>query len=190
MLTASELRAGLAVRIDGALYKVIEVVNHAGQGKMGGFTHARLRHVETGTMRERRFRLDEPVEEIVPQRQSLQFLYKDEQFNHFMDPETFEQVDVENARLGRAAAYLTEGMVVPVDFVAGQAIGIVMPDVIEVKVAETAPATRSQGGQTVWKEAVLDNGLKIMVPPFIAAGEAVRIDVEHGNYIERAHRGK
>ncbi len=190
MLTASELRAGLAVRIDGALYKILDVVNHAGQGKMGGFTHARLQNIETGTTRERRFRLDEAVEEIVPERRTLQFLYKDEAFSHFMDPETFEQVDIENERLGRAAAFLTESMVVPIDLVAAQAVGIVMPDVIEVKVIQTAPASRSQGGQTVWKEAVLENGLKIMLPPFIAPGETIRMDVERGTYIERAHKGR
>lgn len=74
MVTASELRVGLAVRIEGTLYKVIEVTHHAGQGKMGGFTHAKLRHLETATTREWRFRSDEPIEDITPERQSLQFL--------------------------------------------------------------------------------------------------------------------
>lgn len=102
MLIASQLRAGSAVRIDGALYKVIEVTHHAGQGKMGGSAHVKLRHLETGTIREWRFRPDEPVEDIAPERQNLQFLY--------------------------------------------------------------------------------------MVPPFIAMGEMIRVDVERGTYVERAHK--
>ena len=190
MPMASELRAGFAVRVQGALYKVIEVTHHAGQGKMGGFTHAKLRHVETGTTREWRFRVDEPVEDITPERQNLQFLYKDDRLSHFMHPETFEQMDIENARLGRAAGFLAEGMTVPVEFVDAHPIGVVMPDVVEMKVADTAPPARSHGGTNVWKEAMLENGVKIMVPPFIAAGEAIRVDVEQATYVERAHKRK
>ncbi len=188
MVIASELRAGLAVRLEGALYKVLEVTNHAGQGKMGGFTHVKLRNLGTATMREWRFHPEDPVQEIVPERQSLQFLYKDAAMSHFMNPETFEQVDIENGRIGRAVNFLVEEMIVTVEFVDGSPIGVLMPDVIEVKVAETAPPVRTHGGSNVWKEARLDNGLKIMVPPFIAAGEVVRVDVEHGTYQERAHK--
>ncbi len=188
MLMASELRAGVAVRIEGALYKVIEVTNHAGQGKMGGSTHVKLRNLKTSTMREWRFHPEDPVQEIAPERKPLQFLYKDDTASHFMDPETFEQLDVENAQLGRAADFLVEEMVVTIEFVDGWPIGALMPDVIEVKVADTAPPVRTHGGSNVWKDARLENGLKIMVPPFIAPGEVIRVDVQHGTYQERAHK--
>jgi elongation factor P len=188
MLVASELRVGLAVRIQDALYKVVEVSHHAGQGKMGGVTHAKLRHLETGTTREWRFRADGPVEDITPERQNLQFLYKDDLLSHFMHPETFEQVDIENTRLGRAASFLAEAMTVPVEFVDARPIGIVMPDVVEMKVANTAPPARSHGGTNVWKEAMLETGVRIMVPPFVASGEMIRVDVERGTYVERAHK--
>ncbi len=188
MAIASNLRAGVAVRIEGALYKVIEVTNHAGQGKMSGFTHARLRNLDTATTREWRFHPEDRVEEIAPERQALQFLYKDDTLSHFMNPETFEQVDIENAQLGRAGNYLVEEMVIPVEFVEGRAVGIVMPDVVEVKIADTAPPVRTHGDSNVWKEARLANGLKIMVPPFIETGETVRVEVERGTYVERAHK--
>jgi elongation factor P len=188
MVIASALRAGLAVRLEGALYKVVEVTNHAGQGKMGGSTHVKLRNLATATMREWRFHPEDAVEEIVPERQSLQFLYKDDTLCHFMNPETFEQVDIEHAQLGRAGSFLVEEMVVPVEFVDGSPIGIVMPDVVEVRVVDTAPPVRTHGGNNVWKEARLENGLKIMVPPFIAAGEAIRVEVERGIYMERSHK--
>jgi elongation factor P len=188
MLIASELRLGLAVRIEGALYKVIEVTHHAGQGTMGGFTHAKLRHLETGTTRERRFRADEPVEDVTPERQNLQFLYRDDRLRDFMHPETFEQVDLENTRLGRAASFLAEAMTIPIEFVEAHSIGIVLPDVVDVKVANTTPPARSHGGTNVWKEARLENGVTIMVPPFIAPGEMIRVDVERGTYVERAHK--
>jgi elongation factor P len=122
------------------------------------------------------------------ERQHLQFLYKDDHQSYFMHPETFEQVEIENRRLGRAASFLADGMTVPVEFVDGRAVAMVFPDVVEARVADTAPPTRVQGGTNIWKEATLDNGLRLMVPPFIAPGETVRVDVERGTYVERAHK--
>ncbi|HSL23505.1 MAG TPA: elongation factor P [Vicinamibacterales bacterium] len=188
MLPASDLRVGLAIRIDGSLYRITELTHHAGQGKMGGFTHAKLRHVESGTAREWRFRSDEPVEDVIPERRNLQFLYKDERLSHFMHPDTFEQVEIENTRLGRAGVFLVEAMIVSVEFVDGRPVGVVMPDVVELKVADTASPARSHGGTNVWKQARLENGMTIMVPPFIASGEAIRVDVDRATYIERAHK--
>ena len=190
MLTASQLRAGIAIRVEGVLYKIVEAEYHSGQGKMGGVAHAKLQNVETGTVRERRFRADEVIEEIVPERQNLQFLYRDEDLSYFMHPETFEQIPVESAVLGRAAAFLVDGMTVPIEFVAGRPIGLIFPDIVDVKVAETAPPAHTQGGSNVWKEARLENGLTLQVPPFIAPGELIRVEVARGTYVERAKTTK
>ncbi len=188
MLTAAELRSGMALRIDGTLYKVVEAEYHGGQGKMGGVAHAKLRNLGTGTMREWRFRSGEVVEQLLPERQSMQFLYKDDESCYFMHPETFDQVPVDNTRLGRAVNFLDEGMIVPVEFVDGQPIGIVFPDIVEIKVTDTAPALHSQGVTNVWKQATLANGMPISVPPFISSGELIRVEVERGVYVERAKK--
>lgn len=188
MLTASELRAGVALRIDGVLHKVIDASYHGGQGKMGGVAHVKLRNLDTGTIREWRFRSDQVIEEVTPERLNMQFLYSDERAGYFMHPETFEQVEVESPRLGRAAAFLREEMVVPVEFVDGQPLGIVFPEIVEMKVADTAPPVHAQGLTNVWKEAVLDNGLTIRVPQFIAPGDWIRVKVEDASYVERAKR--
>lgn len=126
------------------------------------------------------------IEDITPERQNLQFLYKDDRLSYFMHPETFEQVVIENSRLGRAAGFLIEAITVPVEFVDAQPIGIVFPDSVEVKVADTAAA--AHGVTNVWKHATLENGLEILVPPFIARGETIRIDVERGTYMERPRK--
>ncbi len=189
MLTASELRPGMALRIDGTLYKVLDAEYHGGQGKMGGVAHVKLRNLETGTLREWRFRSGETVEPILPERQNMQFLYSDGQSCYFMHPDTFEQVPIDTATLGRAAAFLVEGLVVPVEFVDGNPIGAIFPDIVEIKVADTTPPVHAQGTATnVWKDARLENGQTIMVPPFIAAGETIRVDVERGVYVARAKR--
>jgi elongation factor P len=107
-----------------------------------------------------------------------------------MHPDTYEQVAVEAAVLGRAAVFLTEEMTVPIEFVEGRPIGLVFPDIVDVRVAETAPAAHTQGGSNVWKDARLENGLVLQVPPFIGPGELIRVEVERGTYVERARSQK
>jgi len=190
MVPASDLRAGMAVRLDGTLYKVVAADYRGGSGKMGGVMHARLQNVETGTFREWRFRSDEVLDDVVPERQPMEFLYADETHAYFMHPETFDQVAVDLRRLGRGRQYVKEGDTVPVELVDGRPIGVVLPDIVEVRVVETAPPAHVQGTDNVWKEARLENGDTVMVPPFIAPGETIRVEVETGAYVERAKKPK
>ncbi|MFI5181209.1 MAG: hypothetical protein ACHQPI_07450 [Thermoanaerobaculia bacterium] len=120
------------------------------------------------------------------EKQTLQFLYGDADTSTFMNPVTFEQTAVENALLGKAAAFLTPEMAVPVEFCEGRPIGATVPEILEVRVAKTAAPVHTQGQDSVWKKAVLENGVTILVPPFIAEGEVVRVKVEDATYVERA----
>jgi elongation factor P len=101
-----------------------------------------------------------------------------------MDPVSFEHIALEDARLGPAAAFLEAGAVVPVEFFDGEPIGVVLSDVVEATVAQTAPPFH--GTDNVWKEARLENGVAVHVPPFIAAGDRIRVDLNGGRYVERA----
>ncbi len=190
MVPASDLRPGMALRVEGTLYKVIGAEYHGGGGKMGGVTHAKLRNLETGTLREWRFRGDQVVEEVRPDRQTMQFLYSDAETSYFMHAESFEQVGIENARIGRAVPFLKEEMALPVEFFDDRPMSVVLPDIIEARVADTAPPVHTQGSDNVWKAATLDNGVEVMVPPFIAPGESIRVEVETGKYVERAKADK
>lgn len=190
MLQASELRPGQAIRLEGSLYRVTGADYHGGSGKMGGVMHAKLRNLETGTVREQRFRSDEAVEDVAPERQTLQFLYRDGGLCYFMHPETFEQLEVSAARIGAPVDYLREGQAVSVEFVEGQATGLAFPGVVEARVAETAPPSHGAGGDNVWKDARLENGVHVKVPPFISPGEMIRVDVETASYVERARLDK
>ena len=186
MRTGSDLRPRMTLKVDGALCRVLSADYHGGQGKMGGVMHAKLRDLHTGRERERRFRAEEAVEELQPDRQSLQFLYSEGPFSTFMNPQTYEQVSIDSVRLGKAAAWLTGETVVPVEFVDGEPLGILFPEVAEGRVAQTAAPYHTPGTDNVWKEARLENGVAVMVPPFIDLGEWVRVDVESGRYVERA----
>jgi len=176
----------MTLRVDGVLVRVVSAEYHGGQGKMGGVMHAKLRDLQTGKERERRFRAEEVVEEVQPDRQSLQFLYSDGGVSTFMNPQTYEQVAIDAVRLGKAAAWLREDTVVPVELVDGEPLGIVFPEIAEARVVETAAPYHTPGTDNVWKEARLENGVTVMVPPFIDVGEAIRVDVETSRYVERA----
>jgi len=186
MRTGSELRPRMTLKVDGALCRVVSAEYHGGQGKMGGVMHAKLQDLHTGKERDRRFRAEETVEEVQPDRQSLQFLYSEGAVSTFMNPQTYEQVSIDTARLGKAAAWLTGDTVVPVEFVDGEPLGMVFPEIAEGRVAETAAPYHTPGTDNVWKAAKLDNGVAVMVPPFIDVGETIRVDVETARYVERA----
>ena len=116
----------------------------------------------------------------------MQFLYAEGGVSYFMNPATFEQVAIDDGRLGRAAAWLKEEVTIPVEMFDGEPLGIVFPDIAEGRVRETAAPYHSPGTDNVWKEAMLENGVKVMVPPFIDVDEVIRVDVETGRYVERA----
>jgi elongation factor P len=179
----------MAIRVEGTLYRVTAADYHGGQGKMGGVMHTRLRDLRSGATRERSFRADQMIEDLQTDRQGTQFLYTDGEVSHFMNPETFEQVAIDNEQLGKAAAWLEADRTVPLELFEGEPLDVVFPEIAEASVAETAPPFHRPGTDNVWKDATLDNGVKVMVPPFIDVGERIRVEVETGKYVERA-KGK
>lgn len=185
MITASQLRPGSAIRFENQPYKVLAADYHPGQGKMGGVNHVRLRNLTTGTLWEHNFRAELKLEELPVERQSLDFLYEDGGKCCFMNPDTYEQVELPASVIGEAAKFLEAGMRLPVEFVEGQPLSVVVPDVLEVVIAETAPPVHSQQDST-WKPARLGNGVTIMVPPFIKSGETIRLNLLEMKYMDRA----
>lgn len=185
MVIASELQAGAVIRIEGQIYKVLEVESKAGAAKMGGVVKTKLINMRTGTQWEPHFRPQERLEDLQLDRRTVEFLYAEGETCTFMRPDTFEQIEIPIAVIGPAAAFLQSGMEVPVEFFGDEALSVVLPDIAEARVASTAPASHSQQ-DSAWKEAILDNGLKIRVPLFVDSGEMVRVDVRNGRYVERA----
>jgi len=185
VVIASELRAGMVIRVEGQIYRVLEVEAKAGAAKLGGVVKTRLSNVRTGRQWEPHFRLQERFEELELERHMMEFLYADGDSYTFMRPDTFEQIEVPGAILGLGATFLQPGMELPIEFFEGEPISAVMPEVAESRVSSTAPATRGQQ-DSAWKEARLENGLSIRVPLFIAPGEVVRVEVKTGHYVERA----
>jgi elongation factor P len=185
MVLASQLRPGMAIRFEGQDYKVVAAQYHPGQGKMGGATHARLRNLDTGTFWEHSFRAELKLEEVPLEKQELEFLYADENHYCFMHPETFEQTEIPKSLIAAQAAFLEAGMRLTIEFAKGRPVSVLFPDVLEVKVADTAPPTHQQQ-DTNFKPARLENGVEVMVPQFVKTGDAIRLDLQNLRYMDRA----
>jgi len=189
MLTASELAEGMVVRVEGQVYRILKVEAKAAAAKLGGGVKAELSNVKTGRLWEARFRPQERLEDLQVERRNLEFLFHAAGASTFMDPNTFEQLEVADEILGPAVNFLQSGAVVPVEFFEGAPISAMLPDIVEARVIQTAPPSHSQQ-DSAWKEATLENNVTIRVPLFIAPDEWVRVDLRTGRYLERVHNDR
>ena len=184
MITASQLRTGMVIKYEGQQYKVLAADYHPGQGQMGGATHVRLQNLSTATFWEHSFRADLKLEEIPVDRNTLDFLYADADQCYFMNPESYEQTEIEKSVVGPQAEFLLPGMKLDVEFVEGRLVRVLFPEFVQVSVADTAPPIH-QKQDSAFKPAKLENGVKIMVPLFIKTGDKIRVDLQAMKYMDR-----
>ena len=189
MVNAAQLRPGMAIRYEGQIYKILACEYHSGQGKMGGVSHASLRNLSTGALWEHSFRAELKLEEVPVEKRPLTFLYSDQEQSYFMNPTSFEQVEIENGIIGQQMRFLEPDMHVSVEFVEDRPVSVLFPDIIEVRIAETPPPVHSQQDNT-WKTARLGNGITVMVPQFVKSGDLIRLDVASLRYVDRARPGQ
>lgn len=184
MVLASDLRSGMAVRYEKQAYKVMEAEYHPGQGKMGGQTHVRLKNLDTGTLWEHSLRADLKLEEVPLERKAMDYLYSDADAAYFMDPESYEQMAVPLAIIGPQANFLLPEKRFPVEFVNERPVSVQFPELMEVRIADTAPPAHQQV-DSAWKAAKLENGVEVKVPQFIKTGDAIRLDLVTLRYVDR-----
>jgi len=184
MLTAADLKHGTVIRVEGQIYRVLEAEAKAGAAKLGGVVKTKLSNVRSGHLWEPHFRPQERLEEVQLERRILEFVFASGDTCTFMSPQTFEQVEVPKSVLGPAEKFLQSGMQLPVEFFEGEPLSVSFPEAAEVRVAQTAPPAHAQQ-ETAWKDALLENGLRVQVPMFVAPGEMVRVEVSTGRYLER-----
>jgi len=184
MILASEIKPGIALTIDGRLYRVLEVAHHSGTGQMAGFVLLKLQDIRTQHFTERRVKPTDKLEETVLSKRQMEYIYRDEDSFYFMDPETYEQYGIPKAAIGNIERFLKEGLKVTVEMLGEEALGLQFPKVVELKVTLTAPGIRGEQESTM-KPATLENGMEILVPQFVEVGEVVRVDTEKGKYVER-----
>ncbi len=184
-VAASSLRRGAVVDMEGRLYVVLTAENiHPGKGTP--VTQLAMRRISDGVKVSERWRTTEQVERAFVDDRNYTFLYQDGEGYHFMQPETFDQVVVSEDVVGDSASWLQDGMIVTLSTHEEVPIALELPRLVTFEIVETEPAVKNQTASSSYKPAILTNGARIMVPPYIAAGTRVVILTEDGSYQERA----
>jgi elongation factor P len=182
---ASSIRKGNVLEIDGKLCVVIKADNiHPGKGTP--VTHLEMRRISDGVKVTERYRTTENVERAFMEERDLQYIFEDDTGFTFMDPESYDQIPVGKDIVGDSAVYLQEGMMCKVLLHENVPVSIELPQRITVEIVEADPVVKGQTASSSYKPAVADNGLRVMVPPHIAAGTRVVIMTADGSYVERA----
>jgi len=182
---ASSLRKGNVVDLEGKLYVVLQAQNiHPGKGTP--VTQLDMRRISDGVKISERYRTTETVERAEVDDREYTFLYSDGEGFHFMNPQTYDQLVASPDVVGDAHYYLQDGMAVHLSTHEGVPIAIELPRLASFEVVETEPSVKGQTASSSYKPAVLSNGLKTMVPPYIAVGTKIVVLTEDGSYQERA----
>jgi elongation factor P len=174
----------MVILFEGQPCKVMEFRHHT-PGNLRAMVQTRLRNLLTGSSFEHRFRSNDTIEKAMLEQQVMEYLYSDGDMHHFMNSETYEQVAITEEDLGDAAQWLMPGLKIEVEFYNGAPIGIDLPDSLELTVATTEPVMKGATASNSNKPATLENGVTLMVPPFIVEGEKVRVNPSESKYIER-----
>ena len=184
-IQATRLRKGTLVKFNDELYRVMDAT-HLTPGKGKAFVQSRMRNVKAGTLLDHKFRSAEYVERAVLDDREMQFTYRDGDMFHFMDLETYEQVEMAVETLGDSANYLLPEATIKVSLFEDEPVGLDLPLTVDLKVKDTAPAIKGATASAQLKPATLETGLVIQVPPFISNGDTVRVNTETGAYQSRA----
>ena len=184
-IPATQMRPGMIIKHNGELHAVFSV-EHRTPGNLRAFIQAKLRNLRTGAMFEHRFRSPDPIDRVVVDEIPMEFLYNDGDDYYFMNTENYEQTHLKRDTLGDAVEYLTANLQITVSFFDGVAVGIELPQTVELTVVETEPGLKSATASSVTKPAKLETGLTVQVPPFINEGEKIRVDTAEGAYLSRA----
>lgn len=183
-MVVQDLKAGAAFEESGNLFRVLSY-EHVKMGRGSATIKVKVRNVRTGAVVEKGFTNGAQVNAVMLDKREFQFLYKDSENAYFMNPVTFEQVSAPLAVLD-GADFLQEGNNATLESYGEEVIGIVLPPKITLKVAETAPGIKGNSASNMYKDAILENGIKVRVPLFINTGDSVVVDTRDGSYTKRA----
>ncbi|HZU23408.1 MAG TPA: elongation factor P [Terriglobales bacterium] len=183
-IPATQLRPGMIIKHNNDLHSVFSV-EHRTPGNLRAFIQAKLRNLRTGAMFEHRFRSADAVDRVIVDEAEMEYLYNDGSDYYFMNTDTYDQINMSRDVLGGAVDYLIPNIKLNVEFYEGKPIGIELPQTVDMQVVETEPGLKSATASSVMKPATLETGLVVQVPPFINAGEKIRVDTAEGTYMER-----
>ncbi|MEO7132614.1 MAG: elongation factor P [Vicinamibacterales bacterium] len=184
-LLATQLRKGMIVKIENKLYRIFDR-QHVTPGNLRGFVRVKMRNIQNGVMAEEKLRSEDIVERVSLEQKKMQYLYSDNEGYHFMDTDTYDQVQLQPDLLGDMVGFLKAEMNVEVEFYGENPIGIELPQTVDLIVTQTMPAIKGATATNQTKPATLETGVVIQVPPFIGEGDVIRVNTETGEYQTRA----
>ena len=184
-IPATQMRPGMIIKHNNDLHSVFSV-EHRTPGNLRAFIQAKLRNLRTGAMFEHRFRSADAIDKITVDEVQMEYLYDDGDDYYFMNTENYEQTHLTRDTLGDSVDYLIPNLQIKVEFFDGKAVGIELPQTVEMTVIETEPGLKSATASSVTKPAKTETGLVVQVPPFINEGEKIRVDTSEGAYLSRA----
>ena len=184
-INGNAIRPGMVIEHQNRLW-VATKIQHTQPGKGGAYLQVELKNLRDGSRLNERFRSSENVERVRLEQLEYQFIYAEGDMLTFMNTETYDQVSLSKDLIGEAAVYLAEGMEVTIESYDGSPLNVVPPDTAILEVRETEPAGKGQTATASYKPAVLENGVRMMVPPFVAIGDKIVVSIADGTYTKRA----
>jgi elongation factor P len=184
-ITGNEISPGTLINYEGGLWIAVKTAK-VKPGKGGAYNQVELKNITSGTKLNQRFRSDESVDEAILDKKDFQFLFASGDMLTFMDMESYEQIELATDFVGDQAQFLQDGMKTLVQMYEGTPIGIKLPVQVTLTVAEADPVMKGGTAAPSFKSAVLENGMKVQVPPFVSAGERIIVATEDGSYVRRA----
>ncbi len=184
-INGNEIKIGNVLDHNGGLWAAVKV-DHVKPGKGGAFAQVELRNLRNGSKLNERFRSADKVERVRLEQKDQQFLFESDGMLTFMDTETFDQIALPAELLGDRRPFLQDGMTAVVEYHESEALSVRLPQKVTCTVVETEPVVKGQTAANSFKPAVLDNGVKVMVPPFVGQDEAIIVNTETMEYAERA----
>ena len=184
-INGNEIRPGNVIEHAGGLWVAVKTMA-VKPGKGGAFNQVELKNLIDGTKLNERFRSSETVERVRLEQKDFQFLYEQGDALVFMDNESYEQLELAKDFVGDRAAFLQDGMTVTVELHEERPIGISLPDQVVLEVVEADPVVKGQTAASSYKPAIMENGVRVMVPPFVTAGERIVVDTNEITYLRRA----
>ncbi len=183
-ILGNEMKPGMIINHDNDLWEVIKA-QHVKPGKGGAFNQVELKSINKDTKRNERFRSSDSVERVTLEEKKYNFLFEDDNNCHFIDQTTFEQIAVNKKKIGEKAKLLKENLEVTINFFEDDPLSVELPISIECKVINTDVALKGQTVSSSYKPAIIDNNLKILVPPFIKNGDEIIVDSRSLEYIKK-----
>ena len=184
-INGNEIRPGNVIEHNGGLWAAVKT-NSVKPGKGGAYNQVELKNLIDGTKLNERFRAAATVEKVRLEQKDFQFLYEQGDALVFMDSETYEQLELQKEFVGERAAFLQDGMNVTVEIYEEKPIGIKLPDQVVLEITDAEPVVKGQTATSSYKPATMENGVRVMVPQFISAGEKIVVDTNELTYLRRS----